>query len=132
MSSLKDSQCASHSYLGFLLHKTLAWRQTCHVVVILRPKDQLLPRLNVIHCRLQTNPLQCMHLWMCRALCHPLSTNTRRMWHFWRSSAAFANNNIHLMLGVHNTCNQWQSLSCALSITSTFNSTPITKGIDRT
>jgi hypothetical protein len=60
-----------------------------------------------------------------------ISANVHRMWHLWRNLAAFTNNNIHLMSGVHNTCDQWQSLSCALSITLTSNSTPITEGIDR-
>jgi hypothetical protein len=34
------------------------------------------------------------------------------------------------MLDVHNTCDQWQNLSCALSIASTSDSTPIVEGID--
>ncbi len=51
---------------------------------------------------------------------------------FYRNSTTTTNNNIHLMSGVHNTCDQWQSLSYTLSIASTFDSTPIAEGIDRT
>jgi hypothetical protein len=93
MSSLKDSHLS--------LRKTSTWKQTCHAIIVLRPKDRLLSRFDAIHCHLQANPLQCMHLWMCSALCHPLSTNAHRMWHLWRSSTTSANNNIHPMLGVH-------------------------------
>ncbi len=86
----------------FSPHKTLAWKQTCHAVVVLRLKDRLLPRLDAIHCRLQTNPLQCMHLWMCCALCHPLSVNAHRMCHLWRSLATSTNNNVQCIIHATN------------------------------
>ncbi len=44
MSSLKDSQCASHSCLRFVTSQNINM-EACHIVVILRLKDRLLPSL---------------------------------------------------------------------------------------